>query len=171
MKAIDPTSNQAERARMSKIAQINRDSLRVGVYYSNLATNEKQRFDRIVGALARKMGLKLNENPFEMIIIRQIALHTVQIERYEHEKLVSNIKDYEAPRQRWLEWCYRERRDCMLALSTLVKVAERAIKVDTFKTLRDTLRDDQGLPKSKKAEVNPDGHGRRYRDDIKRVKK
>lgn len=166
MKKIDPTQTRREKDNLDK--DYNAVDLRVGHYFRKLSKPQKQRFNRIVNSIAYKYGLALNRHPTEMIIIRDVALFTVRIEAAQRRILGGELPEYIDEMEEWIFKAQKERRESINLLSKLVKVTEKKDGVKTFGDLRDILREKEGLEKSKKSEINPDGHDRRHYDDLTR---
>jgi len=145
---------------------------RIGHYYRKLEKFQKRRFTRITASIAKRLGLKLNQCPVEIILIRQIALNTIRIEEAELYLLNHAEEKWENEKlEKWLVTAQKERREAIKDLSSLSKMTGKKGEVDKFKDLRDALRSTEKLPESKKVRYNPDGHDRRHYDRIERTKK
>jgi len=164
MKKIDPTATLREKGLIEK-KDFKAIDIRVGHYFRKLDKEQKYRFNRIVHSIARKYMLALNRYPTEMLLIRDIALLTVRIEMMEREVLGKALCMQEE--ELILKW-QKERREAINLLTKIVKVAEKKDGVKGFGDLRNILREKEGLDKSNKSQINPDGHDRRYYDDLTR---
>lgn len=160
---------------LKKVESIDRNAekldIRIGAYYSSLKTNQKKRFNSIIGAISRKFGLLISKHPLEMLLVRQIALHTVRIEEAELNVATEKEPKYVAVIEKWLFSAYKERREVMVTLNTLQKIEPKRGQIDGFLNLRNSLRKDEGLEKTEEVISSPDGHDRRYYDDITRTTK
>ncbi len=167
MKLKDASITTREKENLSKNFQA--IDLRIGAYFSSLTKHQKTRFKRIEGSLARKLGLKLNQSPIEMILVRQIALNTVRIEEAELDIINNKEEEYGKKIEDWLFRAQRERREAISTLTTITKVSKTKTGENKFGIFREVFRDNEKLKKSKKTEIQPDGHDRRYRDNVVRT--
>ena len=106
----------------------------------------------------------------EMLLVRQIAIDTIRIDKAHAELVEMPNIDYAADAEKWLFLAKKERREAINLLATLTRVTEKRDGVDRFGDLRDTLRKEEKLPKSDNTTRKPDGHDRRYYDPIDRIK-
>jgi len=168
MKKLSPLFTQKEAARLAG-AKGGKQDLRIGQYYTTLPKNNKDRFNRIAGSLARRYDLALNKYPAEMLLIRQIAMDTLKIEELELHLLNNPQDKWVSMAEKWLLLAKKERRETISTLSTLVKVTEKTDKVVKFDDLRNVLRVSEDLPEST-TKMSEDGHKRRYFDKVTRTK-
>ena len=169
MKKLLPQITQRDLSYFKK-SKIDKMAIRVGQYYSKLKSNQRDRFDRIIRSLCHKYGLIQNKCPLEMILMRQIALNSIRIEEAESWLIDNPDKMWITDVEKWLLLIQKERREAVNLLASLVKMVEKEGKLNTFGNLRDGLREEEGLPKSKKMELSPNGHQRRHYDGITRTK-
>jgi len=144
---------------------------RIGIFYHKLPKRQKRRFDRVCTTICRKMKIEFAKNPLEMLLIRQVAMNTIRIEQAELDLLEGKYAKYTSDIEKWLFLAQKERRDAMAGLILLYKSGDKKSGTSKFGDLRDELRDEQGLEKSKEVELSPDGHDRRSYDDITRTAK
>lgn len=139
-------------------------NIRIGAYFSELDPKQKQRFTRIVNHISKRFKLKAYDNPLEYILIRQIALNSIRIEKTEKKLLEDENYAHDDKLEKWLLGIQAERRNAMETLWTLIKTNRKKGDVEKFGDMRDYLREAEGLPKSEIV-VSPDGHDRRFKSD------
>lgn len=169
MKKDNPLyTNDEKKALDSRATSL--DDLRIGRFYHNMADWQKKKFNRIANSLAYAHNLAKNRNPLEMMLIRHIALHQVRID--EAESLLQRKPDEKFSRaiDGWLVTMYREIRGAIKDLKLMNQTGKRVKKMDTFSDLRDDLRKEEGLEKSKEKSQVKDGYDRRYYDPVTRTK-
>jgi len=170
MQPLSPEGNKKEKQDLRKLKKLDKENIRIGLFYSKLNTHQKQRFTRIVRSISSHLGLHQQKYPNEMILIRQIAMDTIHIEEADR-MLIEDIDKKERENiRKWAIALRKERNSAQSLLYTLTKVSEKSNKVDNFASLRDTLRELENLPQSKNRDYQPDGHDRRYYDKITRTK-
>jgi hypothetical protein len=169
MKLQSPEGSQKDRAKYQKLDEQEQQNIRLGMCYQKLEDYQRARFDRIVGSLARDIGINRYQSPREMILIRQIALNTIRIERAELDIMEGKVEAYVSKVETWLIKMQRERCNALKTLSTITKVAKKKARVSSFTVLRDTLRKEERLPKTEQRDLAKDGHDRRYYDDVTRT--
>ncbi len=172
MQLKSPLAKQDVIEKLEKVENESEElSIRIGVYYSKLKTNQKKRFNSIVKAICKKFVIYIRKHPLEMILVRQIALNTIRIEEVELALMEGAIEKYSDAKEKWLFSAQKERRDAMTTLQSLLKVGDNRKSVGNFDKMRDLLRDEEDLPPAKPMEKTPDGHDRRAYDKITRIEK
>lgn len=141
---------------------------RVGQYYSLLSGSQKKRFGHITKAIQRNLKMYPRRNPVETILIRQIAFNTLRIEEAEIDVLKDASKKYSSDVEKWIFLARKERREAITTLFTIIKLSGKKDKKGRFDDLRNVLRAEEDLPPVT-VKKNPDGHDRRYHDEITRT--
>lgn len=157
-----------EKKDLRKLSYPEKTNIRIGFYYSKFNTHQKARFNRIVNSLCNKYGLDQRSSPGELILIRNIAISVIRLDRA-YSKIIQEEQeettDYAAEREKWIINSRKALRDDLQTLSVITKVSKKKMGIGGFDDLRGDLREKEGLPPSKHKGVLLDGHGRRYHDD------
>lgn len=164
MKRNNPIVTYNEKRKILSLEKkVDKIDVRIGRYYSNLEEYQKKRFDRLVGSLARRYDIALNQSPMEMILIRQIALNTIRIEEAELYLVKNPDQQWSTDVEKWLFLSQKERREAINLLSTLVQAGSKQDKAASFDSIRNILRTEEGLKESK-TEIKETGYQKRYYD-------
>lgn len=169
MKKLSPLYSTKE---YQKIIDSNPEKvdIRIGFFFSKLPTYQKQRFNRIVTSIARKLNVALNQCQIEIILIRQIALDTIKIDEAELFLINNPESKWVSQTEEFLFKAKKERREAIKDLCTVMQIQGKKSGLDNFGELRDSLREAENLDKGKELIMPKDGHDRRHYDPILRTK-
>ncbi len=149
-----------EKLNLRKLRGLPRQEAKNGEYYTHLSQMQRARFIRIVGQLARALGLKLDQHPNEMILIKSIAIDEILADI----AMTGIIKDT-TKAEIWSKNLFgvkKDLRESMHLLWTIAKTTDKKKSVSSFGALRNVLRSEEELPASENTELAPDGHDRRW---------
>ncbi len=161
---MSPKANELllneEKFSLRKLRGLPRQEAKNGEYYTHLTKMQRARFTRIVGQLSRALGLRLDQHPNEMILIKSIAIDEILADI----AMTGIIKDT-TKADIWSKNLFavkKDLRESMHLLWTIAKTTDKKKSVSSFANLRDTLRKEEKLPPSEHTGIAPDGHDRRW---------